>query len=85
LTTCAKIGGQEEKKFKKKGTELDGSCIDLQPAGDQRSSAGQGWTLDLSGFVPSFEIFEIFFEIFFGSLGNGPRLLGEWLYSTPIF
>jgi hypothetical protein len=25
------------------------------------------------------------FEKKIGSLGNGPRLLGEWVYSTPIF
>jgi hypothetical protein len=43
LTTCAKSGGQEEKKIQKKWEQTDRSK--RQPAaGDQRSPAGRGLT-----------------------------------------
>jgi hypothetical protein len=51
-----------------------------RPAGDQRSPADRGPTLDPLQAVPIFLIFLIF-----GCLGNGPGLLGEWVHSAPIF
>jgi hypothetical protein len=51
LTTCAKRGGQEEKKFKKNGNSPTGPGINPQPAGDRRLTPGP---IRLSQF---FEIF----------------------------
>jgi hypothetical protein len=48
LTTCAKSGGQEEKKFKKNGNNLTGPGVDPWPAGRH---------LRLSGCPNFFEIF----------------------------
>jgi hypothetical protein len=36
--------------------------------------------------TPNFlQFFNYFFDFCFGSVENGPRLLGEWVYNTPIF
>jgi hypothetical protein len=40
LTTCAKSGGQEEKKFKKNGNNSTGPGVNPRPAGDRWSPAG---------------------------------------------
>jgi hypothetical protein len=53
--------------------------------GDQQSPAGHRPTPNPVQSVVIFLKF-IYFEIyFFGSLGNGLGLLGEWVYNTPIF
>jgi hypothetical protein len=53
------------------------------PGCDQAPTAGRH--LRRVGLVFFFLFNLIFFKFFIGSLGNGPRLLGEWMHSTPIF
>jgi hypothetical protein len=80
LTTCAKSGGQGEKKFKKNGYSPTGWGVNPRsPARPPR--------VDASAYraVPSFLKFFYLKKRIFGSSGNGPVLLGEWVYSTPIF
>jgi hypothetical protein len=54
-------------------------------AGDQRSPAGRGLMPDPLQKIVSIFLKFFFLKFFFGSLGNGPRLWGEWVYNTPIF
>jgi hypothetical protein len=79
LTTCTKSGGQEEKIFQEKL----GTAPQVQVSTrDRQATAGRHLRLwDSSNF---FEIF-ILKKRTFGSLGDGPGLLREWVYSTPIF
>jgi hypothetical protein len=61
-----------------------------RPATSGRPPAA-GWNLDRVGLVHFFWIFFFwcfllhFGQFFIGVLENGPRLLGEWMHSTPIF
>jgi hypothetical protein len=87
LTTCAKSRGQEEKKIQEKWEQPDRSR--RQSAASGRSLVvSRPWAADLrlSGCPNFFEFFEFLIKKWIsGSLGNGPRLLGEWVYNTPIF
>jgi hypothetical protein len=58
LTTCAKSGGQEEKKFKKNGNSPIGASVDPWLAGDHWSPVGCGST---PAPVRLFQIFLILF------------------------
>jgi hypothetical protein len=73
-----KVEGRKKKKFKKNGNSLTGAGVDPWLAGDRGSTPAP---------IGLFQIFLIVFIIkkrIFGSLGNGPGLLREWVYSTPI-
>jgi hypothetical protein len=86
LTTCAKSGGQHQKKFKKKGRL---TLSRRQPAADRRSLVADQPRVDTwTGLAWSFFFYSfLFFDAssFIGSLGNGPGLLGKWVHSTTIF
>jgi hypothetical protein len=80
------VEGRKKKNFNKNGNSPAGP----RPAGDRWSPASPGppatgRRLYLLGCPNFFEIF-LFKKIYiFGSLGNGPGLLEEWVYSAPIF
>jgi hypothetical protein len=60
------------------------SAAQGQPATSGRSPAA-GRRVYLLGYPNFFEIFLFKKNLIFGSLGNGPGHLEEWVYSAPIF
>jgi hypothetical protein len=74
-----KVEGKKKKKFKKNGYSPIGWGVDPRLAGNRGSMP------QLVRLYPFFWKKVIYKFYFFGSWGNGPRLLGEWVYSTPIF
>jgi hypothetical protein len=60
------------------------SAAQERPATSGRPPAA-GQHLRLSSYPNFFWNFLILKKWIFGSLGNGPGLLGEWVYDTPIF
>jgi hypothetical protein len=81
LTTCAKSGGQEEKKIQEKWKQPERRRCRPVVASCRLAASRH---LRLSGCSKLFLIFFNLKKRFFGSLGNGPGLLGEWVYNTPI-
>jgi hypothetical protein len=69
-----KIKGRKKKIYKRNGASQ---------ASTRGRQATAGRCLDLLGWFHFFEIFLFYF--IFGSVGNGPELLREWVYSAPIF
>jgi hypothetical protein len=66
LTTCAKSRGLKEKKILHR--------VGLGHLGEPATSG------PTPGLVQTIHFYFIYFlNLFFGSLGNGPRLLGEWV------
>jgi hypothetical protein len=49
------------------------------PTGDQRWQSNKLWA------APSFAILQFLFLFYFLKFGDGPGILEEWVYSTPIF
>jgi hypothetical protein len=78
------------KKWKarqKKNSKKEGQANPVQAlTHGRRAMPGQGRLAPFFFWIfPFFWSFLLHFgQFFIGSLGNGPRLLGEWVHSTPI-
>jgi hypothetical protein len=83
-----------QKKNHNKGAGRPCPGVDPQPAtSDQQSPADRGSTHGHGQpglfFFDFFDFFDAssytLVNFFIENLGNGPRLLGEWVHNTPIF
>jgi hypothetical protein len=71
----------KEKKIQKEKTQgLTGTGL---ARGRRPAVARRPWASPTP--VRFYAIYFLFYFIFWGSLGNGLGLLGEWVYNTPIF
>jgi hypothetical protein len=78
-----KMKCKKKKKFKKNGDSSIGPGVDPRLASDRWSPGGLG--PPTVGRPSPCRVVHIFLNFFLRILGNGPRLLGEWVYSTPFF